>query len=425
MQALIVVIIILAAVILFITEKIPLALTGIGVIIALILTGILTAKEAFAGFSNETTLLILFMAPIGEALFKTGVGEYIGDKMIRIAKNNEKKIVLSIMLCGLVLSSISSNTGTFLALMPLVLGIGVASGIPAGRLLIPLAFSTSFGGILTLIGTAPNIMINAAAKAYGVKTFGFFEFGKVGIFVAVSCTIYMILLGIKQLPKTNFKNCELSNNNNIKSNMNNGKNKKWISMLIMCIIIISMTMIDYIEAATGLTLPAIAVIGAMLVVITGCINMKEFFDSVNWTAVMLFAALIPLGTAMTKTGAAELIAGKIVNYMPLHNKYVLISVLFLIAGTLAQFMSHTAATAILSPVFFSISVKTGVNPQALLMTLAISTGIAVATPIGTPPNVIAYSNCDYKFTDFIKTGIPVFFISWIISVIFIPIFFPL
>jgi solute carrier family 13 (sodium-dependent dicarboxylate transporter), member 2/3/5 len=425
LQAPIITIIIIAtAVILFIIGRIPLAITGMGVIAALIMTKILTVSEAFEGFSNPVTLLILFMAPIGEALIKTGVGRLFGDKIIKMAGGNEKKLIFAIMMVSLVMSAFTTNTGTVLALLPIVISVAAAFKIPREKLLIPLAFSSAFGGVLTLIGASPNILINSFAFTNDVRPFGFFEFGKAGIFIAVFCIIYMQFIGTRQLGRMSKKFVREDFANQDVNYVKPSKYKMYASVIIMFITVICMVFINSIQPLTGLSLTSIAMIGAMLTVLTGCLNMKQFFESVSWEAVILFAALIVVGTAMTKTGAAELVAHSVLAVIPSDNPYVILAVLFFIGGILAQFMSHTAATAILAPIYLLIANNSGMNPQTVLMALCLSTGMAVATPIGTPPNVIVYNKANYKFMDFVKTGMPVFVISWVISVVILPVFFP-
>jgi solute carrier family 13 (sodium-dependent dicarboxylate transporter), member 2/3/5 len=427
-----VLLIITIAIILFIQGKIPLAVTGLGVIAALIMTRVLTVQEAFAGFSNQVTLLILFMAPVGEALIRSGAGRLIGIRIIRMAGGSERKLVMIIMLLSLFMSALTTNTGTVLALLPIVISVSVSFNIPRERLLIPLAFASAFGGVLTLIGASPNILINSFARDYGIEPFGFFTFAKVGGFIAAGGMLYMYTIGIRQLSRsgsgTPAGNDENSDENNDEKILPDAvavdKRKVVLSSVILGLTVLAMMSIKWVEASLGLSLAGIAMIGSMFTVITGCLTMKEFYRSVSWDSVILFAALIVLGHAMTKTGAAEMVSLQIIRILPADNFYLVTAVVFLIGGLLAQFMSHTAAVAILAPIFLTMANTIGMNPRTVLMALCLSTGIAVATPIGTPPNVIVYHHASYKFSDFVKTGGPVFIISWIIGTALLPVFFP-
>jgi solute carrier family 13 (sodium-dependent dicarboxylate transporter), member 2/3/5 len=422
-SSIIVLIIICTAIAFFINGRVPLAITGLGVIVALIVTRVLTINEAFAGFSSQVTLLILFMAPIGEALIRSGAGQLVGKRIVTMAGGNERKLVLIVMLLSLFMSAFTTNTGTVLTLLPIVLSVSVGFSIAKEKLLIPLAFASAFGGVLTLIGAAPNMLINSFAREYGVQPFSFFSFGLVGIWIALAGMLYMYFIGIKQLKKSPVVFAEPSVATG-QSPQTVDKKKVLFSSLIMGFTVVCMVSINWVQRVMGLSLAGIAMVGAMLTVLTGCLNMKEFYRSVSWDSVILFASLIILGNAMQKTGAAELVSLQLLRIMPTENPYFVIAVVFFIGGFIAQFMSHTAAVAILAPIFLAMAHNLGINPRTVLMALCLSTGIAVATPIGTPPNVIVYHNASYTFFDFVRTGTPVFLIGWVISVVLLPVFYP-
>ncbi|HHY16899.1 MAG TPA: SLC13/DASS family transporter, partial [Firmicutes bacterium] len=119
-----------------------------------------------------------------------------------------------------------------------------------------------------------------------------------------------------------------------------------------------------------------------------------------------------------------LLANALTRFITRPTPFVLTATVILVAGMLAQFMSHTAATSILAPVCVALSRRLGVNPAPLLMALCQATSIAVATPIGTPPNVIVYQRGGYKFLDFVITGVPLFILSWLALSVVIPRVFP-
>jgi di/tricarboxylate transporter len=177
-------------------------------------------------------------------------------------------------------------------------------------------------------------------------------------------------------------------------------------------------------SAYGLGLPIVAMIGAILTVVTRCITMKEFTESIEWSSVLLMGGMQPLGLAMQKTGAADLLARFLTGVIDNPSPIVLTGVVVVFAGLLAQFMSHTAATSVLAPVCVAIALQLGVSPAPLLMGLCQATSIAVATPIGTPPNVIVYHRGGYRFTDFVRTGLPLFVIGALTLSALIPVFFP-
>jgi len=399
-------IILAGAVLLFITELVPLGVTPLIVLSSLAVTGVLPVKEVLTGFSNDTTIMVLFMFPVGEALFRTGVCKWIGKKVIEKAGANEVKLVGLIMLAASGLSAFTSNTGTAIVMAPLVMSVAAEAGVSASRLMLPLAFGASFGGMLTLVGTPPNAIVQGALRQATGTSFGFFDFAKPALpFVLVS-VLYMMYIGRKQVP------ARLAPTQSHEECLTFNDRKMGMSLLVLALVIVGM-LFEGRLAAYGLSLPIIAMIGAVLTVVTGCISMKEFTDSIEWSAVLLMGGMQPLGLAMQRTGAADVLAGGL----------TMIVVFF--AGGLAQFMSHTAATSVLAPVCVALALRLGVSPAPLLMALCHATSIAVATPIGTPPNVIVYQRGGYKFVDFMKTGVPLFLLGGLTLSVLIPMFFPM
>lgn len=415
--AILTLIILLGAVLFFLFEVVPLAITSLLVVVALAATKILPAKDALAGFSNDTTMLILFMSPVGEALFRTGFGQWIGQKALDFAGKNQIKLIGAIMAAAAALSAFTSNTGTTLVLAPLVVAMAAIAEVSPSVLLMPLAYAASFGGMLTLIGTPPNMIVQGALKEATKTSFGFFDFGKVALPVTVIGILYMMYIGRKQVPPRLPVQKASGTQQTFKTE------KMWTSVAILAIVVVAMFFESRLSEY-GLNLAIIAVIGAILTVVTKCITIKEFYGSVEWTAVILFAGMLPLGTAMQKTGAAKMVAEWFIKLLPSTSPMVVTAMVILGAGILAQFMSHTAATSILAPVCVAMAKSLGVSPAPLLMALCQATSIAMATPIGTPPNVIVYEKGGYKFSDFIVTGLPLFVIGWVVLTVLIPVFFP-
>ena len=161
---------------LFVTELIPLAVTAMAACTALGILGVLPSKQVYAGLSNSTVVLFGGMFVIGAAMFKTGLAEAIGIAVVKKAGTNQVPLMAAIMLVTIVLSSVSSNTGTVACLMPVIIGICQAAKISPSKELMPLAIAANVGGTITMIGTPPNVIVTGALSAAGLPTFGFFEF---------------------------------------------------------------------------------------------------------------------------------------------------------------------------------------------------------------------------------------------------------
>ena len=202
MSAAVITLIVLAVVaLLFVTEIVPLAITAMGGALALGVLGIIPMKEVFSGLSNSTVVLFAGMFVIGASMFHTGLAQKLGESVVRMVGTSENGLMAGTMVVAAVISSVSSNTGTTAALMPVIVGICSVAKIPASRQLMPLAFGAGLGGIITLVGTPPNIIAAGALKAAGLQPFGFFEFAWIGIPLTVAGILYMMFIGKHLLPK--------------------------------------------------------------------------------------------------------------------------------------------------------------------------------------------------------------------------------
>ena len=412
---------------LFVTELIPLAVTAMAACTALGILGVLPAKQVYAGLSNSTVVLFGGMFVIGAAMFKTGLAETIGLAVVRKAGTKEVPLMGAIMLVTIILSSVSSNTGTVACLMPVVIGIANAANIPASKELMPLAVAANVGGTITMIGTPPNVIVTGALSAAGLPSFGFFEFALIGVPLSVIVLVYMLTIGRKTIPaksagdmdeeavKAAKEEAGASDDNAPKS-----KTKMWISGLILIGVVVAMAL-----NLKTVPLQTAAVTGAILCVITGCLKEKEAYAGIDWVTIFLFAGMLSVATAMDKTGAGKLIADTVVGMMGENpNPIVLCAVLYLISNVLTQFMSNTASAALLAPIGISIAQSIGADPKPVLMSIGIAASMAFATPMATPPNTLVLGPGGFSFNDYVKVGVPLCVITFIASVIIIPIFWP-
>ena len=412
---------------LFVTELIPLAVTAMAACTALGILGVLPSKQVYAGLSNSTVVLFGGMFVIGAAMFRTGLARAIGVAVVKKAGTNEVPLMGAVMLVTIVLSSVSSNTGTVACLMPVIIGICQAAKIAPSRQLMPLAIAANVGGTITMIGTPPNVIVTGALSAAGLPTFGFFEFAYIGIPLSIIVFFFTLFIGRHLLPKNDIGEMDEEALKEAAEEAGAGGDdepksatKMWISGLIMIGVVICMAL----DLKT-LPLQTAAVTGAILCVITGCLKEKEAYAGIDWVTIFLFAGMLSVATAMEKTGAGKLIADAVVGSMGEHpNAVVLCAVLYLISNVLTQFMSNTAAAALLAPIGISIAQSIGADPKPVLMAIGIAASMAFATPMATPPNTLVLGPGGFTFNDYVKVGLPLCIVTFIASVIIIPIFWP-
>lgn len=410
----------LVVAVLFITEKIPLAVTSIFAAVACWLLGLVDITEVFIGMSDSTVVLFGGMFIVGAAMFYTGLAQDIGGHIVKLFGTGEIKLMIGIMIIAAIMSAFLSNTGTTACLIPVVIGICKEAHIPVSREMMPLAFAAGLGGTITLIGTPPNIIANVALKAAGMADlqFSFFEYAWIGVPITIAGILYMIFIGRHLLPDREVTDFNVDNVEQEFEANETTKTKKIICGIIMLGVILAM-------ATSIVPLEIAAVVGALLCVVTGCLSEKQAYASIDWVTIFLFAGMIPMATAMNTSGAGKLIAEYTVNAMGGNpSPYLITAVLFVLAVVLTQFMSNTASKALLCPVGIALASQVGASPRAVLMAILIASSCAFATPVGTPPNTLVLGPGKYTFMDYVKCGSGLVVVCLIVSVIVIPIVWP-
>lgn len=193
-------VILIITTILFITGRYRSDIIAIGSLLALTLCGIITPEEALAGFSNSVVIMIAGLFIVGAGIFNTGLAKQMGNQLIQFGKNSETRLLIIIMLTVGIFSAFMSNTGTVAVLMPVVISIALHMKISPTKLLIPLAFASSLGGMMTLIGTPPNLVVSTMLKEHNYEAMSFFEFTPIGIVALISGIVFMATIGKKLLP---------------------------------------------------------------------------------------------------------------------------------------------------------------------------------------------------------------------------------
>ncbi len=608
-------VILLLTMVFFITGKIRSDIVALCALAALIVLGILTPEEALAGFSSTVVIMMVGLFVVGGAIFQTGLAKMISSKLMRLAGNSETRLFVLVMVVTSLMGAFVSNTGTVAIMIPIVVSMAMSVKMNPSRLLMPLAFASSMSGMMTLIGTPPNLVINEELVSKGYEGLGFFTFLPVGLICAFTGTLILLPLSKKFLSrpgslssksassakslKTLVKEYGIANNlHKVQINQNSLAAGKMIgelnirkeyslniievrhiergqrNLLTKTVVqqaadsdtklraddilyisgaeeLVKKFVVDYnleliadnesnqldfydigvaeivlmpsssvlnktirevefrtkynvsvlgicrknnyilqgladetihtgdvllvqgtwsnianlekettewivvgrpLEEAAKVTLdykapvaavimlamiavmvfdfipiaPVTAVILAgLLMVLTGCFrNVEAAYKTINWESIVLIAAMLPMSTALQKTGVSEWISQSLVTALGGYNPMILLAAIYFTTSLLTMFISNTATAVLMAPMAMSCAQSLDVNPVPLLFAVTLGASLCFASPFSTPPNALVKPAGQYTFSDYIKVGLPLQILLGIIMIFVLPLLFP-
>jgi di/tricarboxylate transporter len=596
---------ILAATILaFASDRVRLDVVSLLALLALSLTGILTPAEALAGFSDPVVIMIAGLFVIGGALFRTGVAERIGRGLGSIAGTSRAGLTAAVMLGAGVLSAFMSSTGTVAVMLPVTATLAWNAGISPSLLLIPLSVGSLFGGLLTLIGTAPNIVVSNQLAAAGHAPLRFFDFTPVGAVLLGAGLATMAAFGGRLLPARASAQGPTAEDGvasvpgeelvrgwrvgtitrlrvaagsplvgqspaaaalrqrygvnvlairrrhpatgrrhrlpatsdaplhaedeidvqaasdavarlrrdadlhdvglppepeamlaevlltprsrligstlgelrfrtrygaNVLSIRRHGEllegrlaevTLRFADMLLVAgaphrIEMLRRDVSDFVVVAqaderanhrgrlnarqyaaigimlvmmTLLTLeaaPAVFIVlaAAVAMVLARCLDMEMAYRSINWESIVLIAAFLPMATALQKTGAMGLVVAQL-SPVAESGPLAMMAAIFLLTGVLSQVISNTATAVLIAPVAIAAAAQMAISPYPLAMAVAVAASSAMATPVATPVNMLVLGPGAYRFGDFIRTGVLLQLLAFLLTLLLVPLLFP-
>ncbi|MBV0933912.1 SLC13 family permease [Marinobacterium weihaiense] len=590
-------------ILLFISDRIRMDLVALMGVVALALSGIITPAEAVSGFGEPVVVMIAALFVVGEALFRTGIAAAAGHWLLQMGGQNTTRLLLLLLPLVALLSAFMSSTGAVALLIPVVLSIARRAGLSPSQLMMPLAFAALIGGMLTLIGTPPNIIVSSQMRSAGLEPFGFFDFTPLGLAVLACAMLYLIGPARRLLPRrTDGSDANpapgiaalsqryalsqqlhrlqirpgsplggktpaeaalrteheitviaISRNGGLLSSLlpvlshtrmqyqdqllvyadrdtldahchrlgleplgfpardmhqlqqemgvvevllppesplcghsiKEGRFRERFGLSVIGVrrgrdpmsarfaetalapgdslllagswsrirtlqqgreLVILQQPAELDEAPThGRRAPlALALLLGMLILMTtgwldnlsailltatgmilgGCVSLREAYRSLNATSLILIAGMLPLALAMERSGALAFMVNHLVALIGPGSPLLLCTSLFLLTSVLSQFISNTATTVLVAPIALSTAQLTGLNPEPVMMTVAIAASTAFATPIASPVNTLVLGPGNYRFADFARVGIPLQLLALVITLVLTPLLFP-
>lgn len=395
--------------------KLPSDFVFLGGMMLLLLSGVIPASHVLNSFSSTTVILIgaLFVVICG--LVQTGFLQWVVKNCLGTPKSYRMAIV-RLMLPVAALSSFLNNT-TVVALFTKVVGIWAKKlNIAPSKLLIPLSYASGMGGICTLIGTPPNLIISALyADETGVMM-GVFTTTIAGLFCLIVGVLSVValsgLIPVRVPPED--KSIELEENNEELYKPN--KKTLYSSLILIAMVVVS--------ALGYLTLLQSAFLAAFAMIACRFCTIDQARSSIDWSLLMIFAGSISLGTAIQETGIAEWISHGIMTVCRNDPFWALFGIC-LASTFITEFTSNTATAAICFPIAYQTAISLNVNPMTFCVALMISVSSSFATPIGSPTHMIVYGPGGYRFGDFAPIGILMNFIILFANLFITLLLFPL
>jgi di/tricarboxylate transporter len=562
----------------------------------LILTGLITPEEAFEGFASPAVVTVWAIFIVSGGLFYTGVANSLGSRLLKLAGTSQTRLVGLLMTAVGLMSGVMNNVGATAVLMPAVVSMSRKARMNASRLLMPLAYGSLLGGMITLIGTPPNILVSGALSQAGYEPFSLLDFAPVGITALLVGTVYMVFVGYRLLPdhtpaerlapvagadedlvdlyrlgerlfrarvpvgssligktlaesglRQDFElsiiglerrgemqhtpdkdlalrrgdillvECMVDNlawaeathllevqpevgvhdrdlqseavgmaeallsprSRLVGKTLADLRFREQFGLSVIAILrdgrprrtglalmplrfgdtllvqgsrqnivilqrdpdfvvlgdvepeptvrgkkaplAVGLLLVMLVPVVTGwLPIAAAALLAGVLMVVTGCLTMDEAYQSIEWKAVFLVAGTLPLGIAMQKTGTAALLADLMVGVVGGLGPIALLAGFFVLTNLLTQFMSNAASTVLIAPIAIDAALKVGSEPQALLMAVSVAASAGFLTPVAHQSNVLVMGPGGYRFSDYLKAGLPVDLLTFVVVLVVVP-----
>lgn len=393
-------IIIACTCILYLTEKFSVAVTTVLGMLALIFTGILDFNEAFSCFTSTNVMLVLGMIIIVESLLDSGIAGKLGHLLFRMIGKSEKSFLLIVFLSSAVFSLFATNAALVAMYMPLISSICVASGgkITRKHTYLPLAMGGLIGGTGSLAGSTAPLLANDVLELTGSKTMQFFSpLPIAAIVVIVVALCYWFFLYDLQVKFFDFeeKNLELQTED---YPLNKKKASVSLAVFITCIVLFIVQPYDW-------ELGLIAVAGAMVLIVTGCVDGQHAMSNMQWSALVTLGAALAVAKGFVKSGVGELIMDWLMitlgNWVA--NPIILVTV-FLVSGfILSQFMSNGSLVSMLAAIGIPMAIEIGCNPMPIAMACVFGCSFAMATPVATT-TITMVQVAGYRFKDYFRIG---------------------
>ena len=401
-QQTITLLIVLGMFILYLTERHPVALTTVLGMMAMVVTGVLSFNEAFSCFGNTAVMLTLGMLIIVNAVLDSGIAAKTERLMSRLAGRSEKRFLLLVFLSAAFLSLFTTNSALVAVYMPFVTAVALASGgrISRKNIYLPMAMGSLIGGTGSLTGSTAPLLANNVLALNNQTTMHYFStFPIAFLVIAVIAVCYWFFLYDLQKKWFDFEEVKPSDDGGMGNHvLDKRKAVISVSVFVVCIIL-------FIIQPFGWDLGFIAIGGAVILMVTDCVDGNHALTNMQWPALVTLGAALAVAKGFVNSGVAETIVNWMIRTMGsfILNPPVMVAVFLLLGWILSQFMANGSLVTMLCAIAIPLAAQGGVNPMAVAMACVFGASMAMATPVATT-TITMVQVVGYRFRDYFRIG---------------------
>lgn len=410
-----------------ISHKLPTIAVGLLIPLILSITGVIDPSTAFQGLGSTTIFLIIGALVIGDACFRTGLTDYIGSHVIRYARkfHNEpiKLLVIGLLAAGM--STFLSSFGVQVAFLSLIVLMSQTLRISKTRALLLLGYASSVGGMWSIIGT--TLMVMSKSTYEGLVpggTIGMFEFTRVSLPIGLAVILCYCFITSRFLPDRcgqSLTQAEETDSDKPVSLPSCRRDRIVVAVTFFAFIVL--------VALDGHTPIPANMVTVLVLLVFGAFRISTVSDMVgciSWDMIFFIVGITVLSNAMAASGLSDLVGSLLITLVgDSANPYVIIAVISVVSSVLTQLMSNSGAFGVVLPFLPVLASSLGVELKPLIAAAAISCTCGFCLPLAAPSFLMLAEEGNIRATDFIRQGIPLAILSVVLTVILIPLAFPL
>ena len=392
------------------------------VVVLLLASGVITSADALAGFANRGMVTVALLFLVSEGIRHSQCLTPIMNRIFpHSAAYTLRRGYLHILPTIASISAFLNNTPIVVIFTPHIKAWCSRAGISIKKLLIPLSYTAILGGMCTLIGTSTNLVVHSLMIEAGVGGFTMFELGKIGVIIATLSIGYMVLFIGHQLPDETMP--KESGDTTAEPTIAVPRWKRRLALGLLVVMVAGATIGSHEtfgEIDSDMFLWAAIV--ATLMAIFGIYPAKNYTTYISWDILVTIASALAISRAMTISGLADVAAAAVISLCKSCSPRVILAIIYLITNAITELITNNAAAAFAFPIAIAAANQLGVSPTPFCVAIAIAASASFCSPIGYQTNTIVQALGGYSFSDFVRAGLPLTIIAFIVSMIFIPIF---